>query len=90
MKSRAVTVLTRTGVVASSLVVGGRRDRSTLRLGDSVGAPIGDIQEHGDHHEWGDHKTHFVPTALMCEDHADDRTVWGTSRERRPFYSTSG
>ena len=82
-----MTVRAQTVSTASSLVVGRRRDRLALRLGHSVGPSVGDVQQQGDHQERGDHETQFVPTALMCEDHAEIVRSEGTSREGRPFYS---
>ena len=58
-----------------------------MGLGQPVGSTVGNAQQHGDQQQRGDHEERLVPTPLMCEDHPDDRTVWGTSRERRPFYS---
>ena len=52
-----------------------RRDPSALRLRHPIGPPVRDEQEHGDHQERSNHEPELVPTALMCEDHPDDRTV---------------
>ena len=59
-----------------SLVVG-RGHRLPSRVGHSIGPAVGDEQQHTDQQEWGDHEPELVPTALMCEDHPHDRTVWG-------------
>ena len=79
-----MTVRARTAGGKWSLVVGGS-DRSAMGLGQPVGSTVGNAQQHGDQQQRGDHEERLVPTPLMCEDHPDDRTVWGTSRERRPF-----
>ena len=55
----------------------GRRHGSSVGLGQAVGPTIGDAQERGDQQERSYDEQHLVPTALMCEDHPDDRTVWG-------------
>ena len=59
----------------TALLVLGLRDSSTLRLGQPVGPTVGDEQQHGDHQQRDDDEPYLVPTALMCEDHPDDRTV---------------
>ena len=43
----------------------------------SVCPAVRDEQKGGDHEERDDHEQQFVPSTLMCEDHHDDRTVWG-------------
>ena len=42
-----------------------------------VGAAVGDEQQAGDQKQRDQHEQEFVPPTLMCEDHHDDRTVWG-------------
>ena len=56
-------------------VILGRRDPSALRLRHPIRSPVRDEQKHGDHQERSDYEPELVPTALMCEDHPDDRTV---------------
>ena len=58
-------------------LVFGRCDGSTVGLGQPAGPTIGDAQERGYQQQRADDEQRLVPTALMCEDHPDDRTVWG-------------
>lgn len=64
-----------TGANGVSFVFGRRRGVLAAHLGYSIGPPVGDEQQHRDHQERDDHEPELVPTALMCEDHPDDRTV---------------
>lgn len=62
--------------VTPSFVVG-RVGGAPPCVGHSIGPPVGDEQQQADHQQRGDHEAELVPTALMCEDHPDDRTVLG-------------
>ena len=66
-------VLARTVSIQS--VVFGRRDGLPSFFGHSIGPPVGDEQQDGDHQQGDEHEPVLVPTALMCEDHPYDRTV---------------
>ena len=76
--------------VSVQSVVFWRHDGLPTFFGHSIGPPVGDEQQDGDHQQGDEHEPVLVPTALMCEDHRDDRTVWGTSRGHQPFYSAKG
>jgi Fe-S cluster biogenesis protein NfuA len=64
-----------------------RRPPSVLQ---PVGSAVGDEQQGRDQEERDDHQCQFVPPTLMCEEHSDDRTVWGNISRAVAVFSGNG